>query len=116
MSTLDTLINAVSAVGVNDIWKTVVPGKDDKYYLHAARLAAVGATLLGVVLVPIFELDDQIYTAHSKFFTTILPSLIVVLLMGVLWAPFHADSSVLGTSLGVPAYPCYPPQIPLFPN
>ena len=100
MSTLDTLINAVSAVGVNDIWKTVVPGKDDKYYLHAARLAAVGATLLGLVLVPIFELDDQIYTAHSKFFTTILPSLIVVLLMGVLWSRFTPAAAFWALLLG----------------
>ena len=100
MSTLDTLINAVSAVGVNDIWKAIVPDKDDKYYLHAARLAAVGATLLGVVLVPIFELDDQIYTAHSKFFTTILPSLIVVLLMGVLWSRFTPAAAFWALLIG----------------
>ena len=63
-------------------------------------MAAVGATLLGLVLVPIFELDDQIYTAHSKFFTTILPSLIVVLLMGVLWSRFTSAAAFWALLLG----------------
>ncbi|MHC4130071.1 MAG: sodium:solute symporter family transporter, partial [Planctomycetota bacterium] len=41
MSTLDTLLSAVSAVAVNDIWRTVRPGRDDAHYLRAARGAAI---------------------------------------------------------------------------
>lgn len=52
------------------------------------------------MLVPIFELDDQIYTAHSKFFTTILPSLIVVLLLGVLWPRFTPAAAFWALLLG----------------
>ena len=52
MSTADTLINATSAVTVNDIWKPYVKqDATDRYYLSVARWVSIVATVLGLLLV-----------------------------------------------------------------
>jgi SSS family solute:Na+ symporter len=67
MSTVDTLINAVSAVTVNDIIKPLAPNRDDSYYLKWARRIALIAAAAGVLLVPLFASFKSIYTAHGSF-------------------------------------------------
>jgi SSS family solute:Na+ symporter len=88
MSTLDTLLSAVSAVAVNDIWRVVRPGRDDAHYLRAARRAAIGATVLGLALIPLFQRFGTIYQALSHFTAMITPPLLTVILMGILWKRF----------------------------
>ena len=52
MSTTDSLINAVSAITVNDIYRPFLrKGASDAHYLAAARTVAIVAALVGVVLV-----------------------------------------------------------------
>lgn len=100
MSTLDTLINAVSAVAVNDIWKAARPGREDAYYLKAARLAALAATLLGICLIPVFQQFKSIYQAFSHFTSVITPPLVTVIFLGVVWPRFHARAAFWTLSLG----------------
>jgi len=88
MSTLDTLLSAVSAVAVNDIWRLARPGRADAYYLRAARLAAIGATVLGLALIPLFQRFGTIYQALSAFTAMITPPLLTVILLGILWKRF----------------------------
>ena len=103
MSTIDTLIAAVSAVTVNDIWKPyVAPGRTDAYYLKVARRVAVVATVAGVCLVPIFALFKFIYEAHAAFTATVTPPMVVVLLLGMFWkrfSPRAAFFTLVGASL-----------------
>ena len=47
MSTVDTLINAVAAVVVNDVYKPIVKDRNDKHYLKVAMIVSAGATVLG---------------------------------------------------------------------
>ncbi len=100
MSTLDTYINAVAAIGVNDILRPLRPGRDDAYYLNAARWIAVGATLLGFALVPLFELSDTIYKAHATFFACVNPPFVAVVLMGCLWKRFTAPAAFWALTAG----------------
>lgn len=88
MSTLTTYITAVAAVAVNDIWRTVQPGRGDTFYLSAARFTAVLATLLGVAMVPIFNRFDSIYQAISYFTSAISPPLVVVIFLAITWRKF----------------------------
>lgn len=105
MSTLDTYINAVSAVGVNDIVKLFRPKKDDAYYLKAARFVAIGATALGLLLVPIFEQAPTIYEAHTKFASCVNPPLAMVVIMACVWRRFTAPAAfwslIIGTSVAL---------------
>ncbi len=50
MSSLDSGINAISTVSVIDLMKPfLAQGKDDKYYLKAARLIAMAVTILVII-------------------------------------------------------------------
>lgn len=89
MSTADTLINATSAVAVNDIWRPYVK-KDapDRHYLSVARWASIAATLLGLLLVLIYMQFHSIYQAHGFFTAAIGPPMVVAAILGLLWKRF----------------------------
>ncbi|HUU20819.1 MAG TPA: sodium/solute symporter [Sedimentisphaerales bacterium] len=85
MSTADTLINAVSAIFVNDIWRPYVkPGSSDKHYLRVARITSLCAAGLGLALVPIF-MRDTIYGAHSMFTAAVTPPVLTAIFLGIIW-------------------------------
>jgi SSS family solute:Na+ symporter len=89
MSTIDTLINATSAIVVNDIWKPYVSAnRDDRYYLKVAKGVAIAAAVVGVLLVPIFDRSDSIYLAHARFIASVTPPMIVTILLGAFWKRF----------------------------
>ena len=53
MSTLEALINALSAVAVNDVWRPFLkPGRPDAYYLRVARYVAIAGYVVGLPLIP----------------------------------------------------------------
>lgn len=100
MSTVDTLITSVSAVVVNDLYKPYLHKKaNDRQLLRAARFSAVGVTLLGVALVPVFAGFATIYEAHGAMTAAVTPPLVVALLLSVFWRRFTA-AAALATLVG----------------
>jgi len=93
MSTVDTLITAVAAIYVNDIYKPKHPGANETQLLRAARISSVSVTAFGVALVPIFMGFDSIYSAHGAFTAAVTPPLVVSLLLGVFWHRFSATAA-----------------------
>jgi len=93
MSTLDTLITAVSAIVVNDVWRFVRPGRPDSYYLRVARISAVGSALLALALLPVFQQLGSIYKALLTVINVSIPPLIVVMMLGMLWPRFSARAA-----------------------
>ena len=84
MSTVDTLITAVAAVVVNDVYKPYIrPQATEAQMMRAARVTSVSVTVFGVVLVPLFMMFDSIYEAHGAFTAAVTPPLVVALLMSV---------------------------------
>ncbi|HIG27755.1 MAG TPA: hypothetical protein EYQ50_08120, partial [Verrucomicrobiales bacterium] len=78
MSTVDTLITAVSAITVNDLYRPYIrPQATDRELLRMARFSALGVTLFGVLLVPLFMKFDSIYAAHGAFTAAVTPPLVV---------------------------------------
>jgi SSS family solute:Na+ symporter len=89
MSTLEALINAVSAVAVNDIWRPILrPGQSDAHYLRVARYVAVAANALGIALIPVFAKFASIYQALTTFTGIVTPPLVVVICLGAIWKRF----------------------------
>lgn len=89
MSTVDTLITAVSAVLVNDVYQPYIkPKATDGELLRVARISAVVVTGFGVCLVPLFMMFDSIYDAHGAFTAAVTPPLVVTLLFSVFWRRF----------------------------
>ncbi|MBW7990188.1 MAG: sodium/solute symporter [Planctomycetes bacterium] len=99
MSTADTLINAVSAIFVNDIWRPYVkPASSDKHYLRVARITSLCAAALGLALVPVF-MKDTIYGAHSMFTAAVTPPVLTAIFLGIIWkryTPAAAFATIVG--------------------
>ena len=95
MSTIDTLITAVAAIIINDIWRPYLrPNQPDKHYLRVARVASIGVTLFGVALVPLFMTFDSIYSAHGAFTAAVTPPLVITFLFAMLWPRFTSTAAV----------------------
>lgn len=89
MSTVDTLITAVSAVTVNDVYRQYLrPQATDKQLLRAARITALSVTAIGVLMVPVFMQFKSIYVAHAAFTAAVTPPMVVTLLLAVFWRRF----------------------------
>jgi len=103
MSTVDTLINAVSAVAVNDIYRPYLrPEATDRHYLGVARGVSLAAAVCGIVLVPVFASFNSIYVAHGAFTASITPAMVVTIVLGVYWrryTPRAAFWTMLGGSI-----------------
>ncbi|MDB4627118.1 MAG: sodium:solute symporter family protein [Verrucomicrobiales bacterium] len=96
MSTVDTLITAVAALTVNDVYKRHLrPEATDAQMLRVARVASVGVALIGVILVPVFMGFDSIYAAHGAFTASVTPPLVVTLLLSVFWRRFTAKAALM---------------------
>jgi len=100
MSTVDTLITAVSAVAVNDFYKPWVrPDANDRQLLRVARITAIGVTVLGVALVPVFAQFKTIYAAHGAMTAAVTPPLVIALFFAVFWRRYTAKAA-LATIVG----------------
>lgn len=95
MSTVDTLITAVSAVTVNDLYRPYLrPHATDQQLLRVARIAALSVTVLGVLMVPLFMQFRSIYVAHAAFTAAVTPPLVIALLFSVFWRRFTHTAAV----------------------
>jgi len=94
MSTVDTLINAVAAVVVNDIYKPIVKDRDDKHYLKVAMIVSASATVLGAVSVVFFNNFPTLYEAHGFFHSTMTPPLVVAIFLGIFWKRYTTSAAV----------------------
>ena len=110
MSTVDTLITAVAAIYVNDIYKPKNPNANETQLL--GRLASHrSASPCSVSRVPVFMGFDSIYSAHGAFTAAVTPPLVVTLLLGVFWRRFSAKAAFLtmvGGSVVILASVVYP--------
>ena len=118
MSTADTLINAVSAVAINDVYRPYLkPGKTDQHYLKASRWVSIGTAGIGLALVPVFGAFESIYVAHGTFTAAVTPPMAVALLLGVFWRRFTPSAALwtmVGGSLAVGASFLWPELITPF--
>ncbi len=94
MSTIDTLITAIAAIVVNDIYGPRNPGATDDELLRVARFSSVGVTLFGVALVPVFMQFKSIYAAHGAFTAAVTPPMVIALLFGVFWRRFTPKAAL----------------------
>ncbi len=101
MSTIDTLINAVAAIGIFDIYKNYIKKEaPDKHYLKAGRYVSVLATLVGLALVPIFAQSRSILQAHYAFVAMVTPPMLVAIMLGIIWKRFTPKAAFWGMIIG----------------
>ena len=99
MSTVDTLINAVAAVVINDVYRPLVKDKDDKHYLKVAMIVSAGATAVGAGSTVFFNNFPTLYEAHGFFHSTMTPPLVVAIFLGIFWRRYSTPAA-FATFLG----------------
>ncbi len=100
MSTSDTLVNASSAIIVNDIYKPLSKKKNsDGEQLKVARWTSLGVKVIAVIMVPFFNTFDSIYEANGWFHATFTPPLAVGVFLGIFWKRFTTPA-IIATFIG----------------
>ena len=100
MSTVDTLVTAVSAIVVNDVYKPYIrPSATERQLLRVARISALSVMAFGLLLVPVFMMFDSIYEAHASFTAAVTPPLVVALLCSVFWRRY-TNAAAIATMVG----------------
>ncbi len=101
MSTADTLVNASSAVIVNDIYRPLVKkNQTEKKQLEIARIASVIVKVIAILLVPFFNSFESIYEAHGWFHSTFTPPLVVAVFLGIFWKRFTTPAVIATFTIG----------------
>ncbi len=107
LSTVDSLINAIAAVYMNDVHhpikkffnkKTGTAEHEAKQELRAARIASIMITGLGILATIPFSKYPTVYEAHGYFHSTLTPPLVTTIFLGVFWKKF-TPAGVLATLL-----------------
>ncbi len=108
LSTVDSLINAIAAVYMNDVhhpikkyFKKKVKSAEEeaKQELGAARIASIVITAIGVLATIPFSQYPTVYEAHGYFHSTLTPPLVTAIFLGIFWRKF-TPAGVLATFLG----------------
>ena len=111
MSTIDTLINAVAAVTVNDLYRPyMVKNRGDRHYLAAARWISLFASIVGIALYPVFN-QESLYVAHGQFTAAITPPMVVAIILGMCWKRYNRAgvmATLAGGALAIGASIVYP--------
>lgn len=104
MSTIDTLITGAAAIIVNDVYRPYLrPHASEAACLRAARWTAVGVTLLGLALVPVYMGFRSIYAAHGAFTAAVTPPLVATFLLALGWRGMTASGALAGLVGGIAA-------------
>ncbi|NLT52371.1 MAG: sodium:solute symporter family protein [Ignavibacteria bacterium] len=108
LSTVDSLINAIAAVYINDVHRPIKKlikrrlaseEKEAKKELSAARWASIFFTVIGIIATIPFNNYPTVYEAHGYFHSTLTPPLVTAIFLGVFWKRF-TTAGVLTTFLG----------------
>jgi SSS family solute:Na+ symporter len=95
MSTADTLINASTAIFLNDVYRPYLnPNQPDRHYLRVARFTSFVVVIVGLLLVQIFMAEKSIYSAHGLFTAAVTPPIVVAIVLGILWKRYTPAAAV----------------------
>lgn len=101
MSTADTLVNGMSAIAINDIWRPyLLPNRSDRFYLNLARVHCLIIMGIGLSLVPVFQNFSTIYDAHGAFTAAVTPPLVISLLLAIVWRRFNKTGAIAVLTVG----------------
>lgn len=108
LSTVDSLINAIAAVYINDVHRPIKKLLKKKYSsedaeskkeLGAARIASAAFTVVGILATIPFNSYPTVYEAHGYFHSTLTPPLVTAIFLGIFWRKF-TPAGVVATFLG----------------
>jgi SSS family solute:Na+ symporter len=85
MQTCSAALNSAATLFSYDIWKRWNPATTDRSLVKIGRWTTVAATLLAIVLSPVFGHYDTIFKGLNVLICYIAPPITAVFLVGVFW-------------------------------
>jgi len=85
MSTVSGALNSISTLFSYDLWKRFKPDTPDDKLVTIGRVAAVGAMLVAIGLVPLLSRYGSIFRGINDIIAHIAPPVTAVFLWGVFW-------------------------------
>ncbi len=96
MSTIDTLTNATAALFMYDVYQPyVAPGRSDRHYMRAARIASAITALVGLGIGLWFAtMGKDMYKLHGTFQAFVTPPIVAAVFLGAFWKRFTSAGAV----------------------
>lgn len=108
MQTCSAALNSTATLFAYDIWKRWSPATPEHRLVRIGRWTTVAATILAIVVSPLFGKYDTIYQGLTKLICFIAPPITAVFLVGVFWKRAGGKAAFLtmvaGGILGVLAF------------
>ena len=100
MSSLDSQINASTAVAVNDIYTPLSKNPSEKIKLRISMFTSLFVTFIGIQAAFLFSKYGTIYEAHGAFHSIVTPPMVTVIFLGIFWQRFSSRAAILTFILG----------------
>ncbi len=100
MSSLDSQINASTAVAVNDIYTPLSKNPSEKTKLRISMFTSLFVTFIGIQSAFLFSKYGTIYEAHGAFHSIVTPPMVTVIFLGIFWQRFSSRAAILTFILG----------------
>ncbi|MCX8037168.1 MAG: sodium/solute symporter [Candidatus Sumerlaeia bacterium] len=108
MQTCSAALNSSATLFAYDIWKRWKPATSDHSLVKIGRWATVAATVLAILLSPIFGHYDTIFKGINVLICYVAPPITAVFLVGVFWKRAGGRAAFLtmiaGGALGAAAF------------
>ena len=100
MSSLDSQINASTAVAVNDVYTPLSKNPSEKTKLRISMFTSLFVTFIGIQAAFLFSKYGTIYEAHGAFHSIVTPPMVTVIFLGIFWQRFSSRAAILTFVLG----------------
>lgn len=100
MQTCSAALNSAATLFVYDIWKRWNPATEDVQLVRLGRWTTVAATLLAIVLSPIFGHYDTIFKGLNVLICYVAPPITAVFLVGVFWRRAGGNAAFMTMVIG----------------
>ncbi len=100
MGNLASAANSISTLFAYDLWKRFCPGTPEHRMVIIGRIAAFTAFAVGIALVPLLDLYENIFASIQLVISYVCPPITGVFLMGLFWPRSSARSAKLTMWVG----------------
>ena len=100
MGNLASAANSISTLFAYDLWQRFRPNTPEHRMVIIGRLAAFASFTVGIALVPLLDLYENIFASIQLVISYVCPPITGVFLMGVFWPRSSARSAKLTMWIG----------------
>ncbi|GJG35124.1 sodium:solute symporter [Prevotella lacticifex] len=83
VTSLAAFFNSCATLFTEDFYKPLRPGKSEKHYVFAGRMATVAVVILGLLWMPVMMSMDTLYSYLQNIQSLLAPAMVAVFALGI---------------------------------